>query len=359
MPGDHAAEIAFIDANAPALSESYNLLTSAQVSSMSAVPALVRGIWPAQGVVGLVGPSGSGKSFLVFSLLAAVCEGENWFGHRTTSTFVVYVALEGQAGIQKRIRAWESHHGRTLPDSMRFLLESFRLTSPDDVRELGAAVLAAGGGGCVLVLDTLNRAAPTSDENSSRDMGEILEAAKTLQLQIGGLVVLVHHTGKDLTKGMRGHSSLFAALDAVIEVSRDMDQRRWKLTKSKDGEDGIERTFKLEVVDLGRDDIGDPVTSCVVTGDTFSEEIRRTKVPTGANQKIAFTALQPLFKQGTLGRPGAPTLKRSIELTDAVIAVASGLVCDPDQRAYRARLAINGLVSNGIFGCHDGWLWLI
>ena len=70
--------------------------------------------------------------------------------------------------------------------------------------------------GAVVFLDTLNRAAPTADENSSKDMGEILSAAKLLQSLINGLVVLVHHTGKDATKGLRGHSSLFAALDAAV-----------------------------------------------------------------------------------------------------------------------------------------------
>ncbi len=63
----------------------------------------------------------------------------------------------------------------------------------------------------------------------------------------GGLVVLVHHTGKDATKGLRGHSSLFAALDAAIEVSRSGERREWILAKSKDGRDGSTHPFKLRV----------------------------------------------------------------------------------------------------------------
>ena len=56
-------------------------------------------------------------------------------------------------------------------------------------------------------------------------MGQIIAAAKELQTFVGGLVVLVHHTGKDASKGLRGHSSLQAALDAAIEVRRDGDNR--------------------------------------------------------------------------------------------------------------------------------------
>jgi hypothetical protein len=80
----------------------------------------------------------------------------------------------------------------------------------------------------------------------------------------GGLVVLVHHTGKDESKGLRGHSSLFAAMDAVVTVSRDGDRREWRMGKSKDGADGEAHTFKLQVEPLGFDEHGDSLTSCVV-----------------------------------------------------------------------------------------------
>ncbi|MFO1380569.1 MAG: AAA family ATPase [Chitinivorax sp.] len=105
----------------------------------------------------------------------------------------------------------------------------------------------------MVCIDTLNRAAPGADKNSSQDMGLIIEAAKALQMALGGLVLLVHHTGKDAGKGLRGHSSLFAALDAAIEVSRDGDNRAWAVAKSKDGQDGNEHPFRLEVVELGED----------------------------------------------------------------------------------------------------------
>lgn len=70
-------------------------------------------------------------------------------------------------------------------------------------------------------------------------------------------MVLVHHAGKDVAKGMRGHSSLFAALDAVIQVSRgdkNPDFREWRLAKAKDGHDSEAHAFALRVVDLGEDE---------------------------------------------------------------------------------------------------------
>lgn len=116
-------------------------------------------------------------------------------------------------------------------------------------------------------MDTLNAATSGLDENSSRDMGLILEAAKKLQRLTGGLVVLVHHTGKDASKGLRGHSSLLAALDAVIEVGRNGEARYWRMSKSKESEDGKRRGFRLKPIGLGYDEDGEPETSCVVEPD--------------------------------------------------------------------------------------------
>jgi hypothetical protein len=43
----------------------------------------------------------------------------------------------------------------------------------------------------------------------------------------GDFVMFVHHAGKDSQKGLRGHSSLLAALDTVIKVSNAANQRIW------------------------------------------------------------------------------------------------------------------------------------
>jgi hypothetical protein len=135
------------------------------------------------------------------------------------------------------VKAYQAKHGR-VADGFRFLLQGLDIRNATDRADLVQAVRAAGWNGGVLCLDTLNRAAPGMDENDSKSMGEAIGAAKAIQAELGGLVLLVHHTGKDATKGLRGHSSLHAALDAAIEVTRTDDRREWKVAKSKDGEDG-------------------------------------------------------------------------------------------------------------------------
>jgi hypothetical protein len=127
-----------------------------------------------------------------------------------------------------------------------------------------AAVLPKG---CILVIDTLNASAPGVDENGSVGMGSVLSGAKRLAQITEGLVILIHHSGKNEGAGLRGHSSLLAALDTAIFVSTKAGRCTWttdiaKGGKSKDGA-AVSGTFALNVVTLP-----DGVTSCVVTTDT-------------------------------------------------------------------------------------------
>jgi hypothetical protein len=335
----------------------YRLLNPADLQALPPLAWRVRGVLPAVGVAAIFGPSASGKSFLGFDLAAHIAEGREWFGHRVTAAPVVYVALEGEAGFKLRADAWEQAHGRKLPAGLRLVLQGFKLTG--DVPDLAAAILAAVGAGAVVFVDTLNRAAPMADENSSRDMGEILEGTKELQRLTAGLVVLVHHTGKDAARGLRGHSSLFAALDAAIEVTRDGERREWKVSKAKDGADGDAHPFRLEVVQLPPESDGEPVSSCVVRRDMGTADVARVKLPRGGNQRIVLEALRPMFKASPrFGMGGAPASRPCIELEPALGAAGAALPCASDRRTERTREAITGLVARGVLGCGEGWLWL-
>jgi RecA/RadA recombinase len=219
----------------------------------------IKGVIPSSGIVVIYGPSGSGKSFLALYMAYVLGHGLIFFGFKGQSKFVVYINLEGS--MRTRLDALQTDKKRDIPDNVRFVTEPFHIL--EDVESLAADIPA----GAVVFIDTLNAASPGLDENSSRDMGLILEAAKKLQQITKGLVVIVHHSGKDASKGLRGHSSLYAAMDAVIEVGRNGDSRYWRLAKSKEGRDGIRRGFRLKSVGLGYDADGEPVTSCVVEED--------------------------------------------------------------------------------------------
>lgn len=337
----------------------YKLLSGADLCNAPPMRWMVRGVLPLEGLAALYGASGSGKSFLMLNIAAAVAGGDyEWFGRRVTQCPVTYVCLEGEAGMGKRVKAWSQHNNKPVPDAMRFITQPFDLLS-DDVPELAKAVIAGGGAGGLVILDTLNRAAPGADENSSVDMGNLIAAAKELQMLVGGLVLLVHHTGKDTTKGLRGHSSLYAALDGAIEVTATDNRKAWSVAKSKDDVTGDAHPFKLEIVPVGIDDEGDEITSCVAVPDDSAEAIKQAKRPTlRSNQKIANEALgEALRKSPHTGKEGAPQGRPCIQYADAVAIVAERIPADAKHKTSRAKVAITGLVERGFLAMKGDWLW--
>ena len=276
---------------------------------------------------------------------------------------IVVERLEGEAGIAQRIQAHQKKHGRLAP-GFRFLLQSLDIRKPDDRADLVAAACAAGYARGVLVIDTLNRAAPGADENDAAAMGAIITGLKALQTELGGLVLAVHHTGKDATKGLRGHSSLHAALDAALEVTRTEDRREWRTAKAKDGSDDQGHPFRLEVVELGADEDGEPITSCAIAPEEpAADAIRRALPPKSGNQKVVLEVVRELLKANGLRRPvGVPAElppgRPVIRMEAAIEQSRTRLVCETKRQTERAQAAIRGLVERGLLVHREGWLWL-
>lgn len=264
----------------------FKLMSPAELAALPPVRWRVRGVLPSEGIAAIYGQSGSGKSFLVLDMLAAIAAGRPWFGCRVKPAPVLYVALEGEAGIAQRIQAHQKRHGPLAP-GFRFLLQPLDIRKQGDRADIITAAKAAGLAGGVLCVDTLSRAAPGMDENAPDDMGQVIDGLKALQAEIGGLVLAVHHSGKDATKGMRGHSSLIAALDAALEVTRTADRREWSASKSKDGRDGDGYPFRLEVIELGTDEDGDIITSCAIEADDSPAPKRQKGLTETQRQGIA------------------------------------------------------------------------
>jgi len=300
----------------------------------------------------------SGKGFLFIDLMAVLAESGYWFGRRVDKVPVIYVCLEGAGGLHKRIRAWEKKNGRKYP-AIGIIIESFDLRDSAQVSALIAAIRAGGSASGVIVIDTLAQASPGTDENSSRDMGEIIAALQEIQAALGGLVLIVHHLGKDVTRGPRGHSSFLAALDACIEVRRDGDRREWIVAKAKDDSDGVEHPFRLEVVEVGQDEDGEAITSCVVVPEELAADaVRRTLPPKSGNQRIIWDAIGELLRDAKhFGMAGAPESRPCIQLEAAVDQLRTRLACEPKRQTERTRAAISGLVERSLLVLREGWLW--
>ena len=308
----------------------FNFLTTTELANKPPLTWRVKGLLPDRGIASIYGASGSGKSFLALDLMAAVVRSETFYGSKTNQCPVVYVALEGTGGIANRIKAYETHHKVKLPSSFRVVTDMLSLFN-SDAEIFAEAVKEEGLNEGVIVIDTLAQSAPGTDENSSADMGKIISNAQALQKATDGLVVLVHHTGKDARRGARGHSSFGAALDAGIEVKRTQGGREWRRAKVKDGEDGLTYHFNLEPVFLGIDEDGDEITSCVAVGDYF--RTKQPKAPTGKHQNSILNALRTNF-----------TTKQWIPVTDVLALAESALPEELRNKKQRIKEALDVLV---------------
>jgi len=71
----------------------------------------------------------------------------------------------------------------------------------------------------LIIIDTLSRVMAGGNENSPEDMGALVRNIDRLRAETGAATILVHHSGKELARGARGHSLLRAAADTEIEMT--------------------------------------------------------------------------------------------------------------------------------------------
>ncbi len=298
-------------------------IPAAQFAEEHATRWLIKGVLPA--AVGapvlavMYGASGSGKSFKATDMAIAIARGIQWRHHRVTKGRVVYVCAEGSGGYRKRLKAYAQHHGIPLDAIDVFVVAAApNLLEADDVSALVRAIHTIGPVALV-VIDTLAQATAGGNENSGEDMGRAIGHCRTISEVLHCTVLLVHHSGKDDTKGARGHSSLKAAADTEFEVVRTDDRRAMRLSKQKDGEDSMDMGFELSVITLGLDEDGDPITSCVVehNEDTVAD-VRAAKATAEGKDdaKLAYDALVAAgLAEGVKAHKINPTLRDQLGWT--------------------------------------------
>jgi KaiC/GvpD/RAD55 family RecA-like ATPase len=279
---------------------------------------LVKGVIERGKLAVIYGPPGEGKTFFGLDLAAHVASGLPWRGRRVRPGLVVYVAAEAGGGILRRFVAWRDRHlseAREGRVPLAIITRAINLLNIaevnallDELRALAAEVGVPVG---LVVFDTLSRSIPGGDENHSEDMTRVVAAADAIRDELGAATAIVHHSGKDASKGTRGHSSLLGAADTVIAVAG----RVATVEKVRDGTAGEQFAFGLEVVDLGTDADGDKVTTCVVRPLESAPSRPREAKLTGAG-KIALQALQEAVGEQGRVMPGSSTIPRGVRAVE-------------------------------------------
>jgi hypothetical protein len=179
--------------------------------------------------------------------------------------------------------------------------------------------------------------------------------------------MVVHHTGKDAERGPRGHSSLFGAADTLIEISRPKDAAfsLARVIKQKDGPKGQEFAFHLRQVDIGIDEDGDPITSCVVVPTDEAVPLKgQKKLALPPSATIALKALQEAVAQCGESPPSSNHIPSSVNTVTKDLwrryAYQMGISSSEEDRAKQAafKRAAERLISLELVGQWGQTCWL-
>ena len=336
---------------------------------------LVKDMLPRRGVAFFAGPSTSAKTFLATELTLRVCRGEPFCGRRTRQVGAIYVAAEDADGVRRRVKAWRMRYGAH--GAFQMIPEPPNLREPDVEAELigvisdAALELDAEGTPLgLIVFDTLSKVAPGADQNASGDMSLVMATFARIAERFNALVLVIAHTPKDETRGIAGWYGQFGAAEAVVMLTRDAEDDRLRIatvTKQKNGQDGGRIAFRLEELEIGEDEDGDPITSCVVAFEDAPDTPARRKAAPKLNQfaTVFLKALMYLHDNGqTVQAPpleGVPSLARAVRLCDVrEWAFKTGLA-DADTKPGTARMrwdrAKADLVAAEKIRLHDELVW--
>jgi AAA domain len=346
----------------------FKLQPFAEIGRQIGAPYLIKDMIPREGLVVVWGAPKCGKSFLICDALLHVALGWEYRGRRVAQGVVVYVCLEGERGISSRIEAFRRRRlGDSEPSDVPFYVVTTRLDMASDHSQLITEIQAQLGKAdpvMAIVIDTLNRSLAGS-ESSDEDMGAYVRACDAVREAFGCAVIVVHHCGHEATRP-RGHTSLLGAADAQIAVKRDTDDNIVAIVEyMKDGAAGAETISRLVVVELGQDEDGDPISSCVVEPvDGAAPRPHRRPKSLAPALKLALDKFDDLMARE--GKPPPPS--EHIPERVPVISLdawrkhlrATGAIPE-DGAAQRKgwQRAREGLIEAGLIGQYEGWLWRI
>lgn len=239
---------------------------------------MVRNIIPEEGLIEIIGASGSYKSFLILDLMFCISNGIKYHGKETKKGTVVYIAGEGHHGAKMRIRALEMKY--QVPADNFYMLEcSSNLAEEKEMDKLSNEILSISDDKISMIMfDTLHRNSSGIDENSASDFSLILGNVDKYLKPYVKIIGYIHHTGnaQETSNRGRGTSSRFAAMDTSLMVkSKEKGFTSLSCNKQKDGEAFEMISFELEKIDIDLlDEDGEKVYSVVpiITDKKFDEE---------------------------------------------------------------------------------------
>ena len=325
----------------------------------------VQGVLVEKSAIVVYGESNSGKTFLALDLALSVAAGRPWHDRRVEQGGVIYCVLEGGHAFRNRVVAWRRHHDMRRQIPFVSVPAQINLLDPKaDAPKLAETIklVAAHVGAPIklVVIDTLSRALAGGNENASEDMGMLVKSMDYIRAETDAAVLFIHHSGKDAARGARGHSLLRAAIDTEIEVTDTDGQRCASVVKQRDLSKNGVFGFGLELVDLGENRHGEPVSSCVAVP---------AEAPRDSGSKLTGAAATALrFLADLVTREGTPP-PATFDLPQDILAVPetrwreeceTRRLSTAEQRDSRTKAfnrAFSTLLQSQRVSARDGLVW--
>jgi AAA domain len=280
----------------------FTFVQAAEYANQPPPDWIIEDVLPKAELAVTFGESGAGKSFVALDVAFSVARGVDWNGKKVKQGRVAYVCAEGSGGVRARLKAYQKHYNisnrefENIP--LTLLADTPSLLDIKDITALGLAINAQGPT-VMTYVDTLAQSMAGGEENSGEDMGRIISHCRRLHKITGALTHLVHHSGKDLAKGARGHTSLRGAADAMWEASREGKCRNLRIYKQKDGEDGMAWGISLTPIQVEWSDHDKLISSCVVE----YSAVQKVENKKNALKKNEILVLQALEDAGGMAIP--------------------------------------------------------
>jgi hypothetical protein len=294
---------------------------------------------------------------------------------------VVYLTGEGVNGFKRRLIAMRRHHAAEGQGVPFYMVESVpdlgseQTSLPQLVADLDAFIAQRVPEGVrAIVLDTLARCMGEADENSARDMGRFVNRCSAIERHFKCLVIVVHHVGKDPTRGGRGSNSLNGAADVTMTVEKTDTSSKVRIDEMKDGPEGQEWRFRLAPYALNESS-DTPTESCSESSTCVVEilsEPSQAKAATTKAKKPPAGVAGDLLKviRRAIEEAGSANVE-SLAVPNNVRAVSKADLkryCETmawqDQKGkpdnFRAMLSDNlsRLRAGDLIGFDKGWVWL-
>jgi hypothetical protein len=274
---------------------------------------IIQNVLPVRAFSILVGPPGSYKSFVALDIAEAIATGRTWMGNEVTNPgAVLYICGEGFGGLGARIKATKINNNTKDGAEIYVIRHQLNLRSSADdfnllMESIDELIQRTGIDLRLVQIDTLARSFGGGNENDSSDMGAWIHNCGRMQRKLDCALMAAHHSGKDILKGARGHSSLLGAVDTQLELQKiAMDEPKdgvagrgvITLSKSKDGQDNLKFGFEMVHIDIsGGLNLADSTSLGVREyQEMIDEQHKKTRTPptrTGAGgvQKVSLDAL--------------------------------------------------------------------